>query len=388
MATVATLVVVVLLGIAAYLASRYLVVNTKDSVVNQRTYLGNHRNSADIYDRPSHGQFCSPLNVTVDPMDRLMLVDIMDDPEYKSIELQIFDDARGRGARVILYHQADIPADFYYTSEAFAGKVRPGGTSALRDMEYHFDITASGLDAALKMKDHRGKSVEFRIKEASRQEASKGFLAPIGGGTAITFDAFPFFHLKGARFVPRAGTEIAVRIDGRDRTPAQVPIPVNWKSAYLCRYTTEPILGLWNRPCDGPLAPRRPGQQLSYQEGRTRYELVDNAGHREIREMIGFSDKHSVSFEFSPPIPDLLGLKDGIELDGRFSAGADEVQGIVAGDYHVKRHGDAVEMEIRPLEGWQPMPGTSWVRTWIWRSTMTRGADDAVSMRAAWIRQK
>lgn len=386
MAIIAVL-VVMLLGVAAYFISQRLIVTAKDSVVDQRTYLGNHSNPADIYDRPPNGLLYSTLNVTVDPMDRLMLVDIADDPEYKSIELQVFDDSRGRGARVILYHTGDVLADSYYTDEIFAGTGHLNSTSEGRDMEYHFDMTASGLDAALKMKDRRGKSVEFKVKEVSRQIATKGFLAPIGGGTAIKFDAFPFYHLKGAGFVPQAGSEITIRIDGKDRTPARVPLPVDWKFAYLCRYTTDPILGNWNRPHDGPLSPLRPGQQLSYQDGQTRYELVDNAGHREIREMIGLGDKHNVSFEFSPPIPDLPSLKDGIEVDGRFSAGADEVQGIVAGEYHVKRHAGTVEMEIRPLEGWQPMPGTIWVRSWVWRSAIAFGANDAVSMKAAWIRQ-
>jgi hypothetical protein len=127
---------------------------------------------------------------------------------------------------------------------------------------------------------------------------------------------------------------------------------------------------------------------MSCRDGQTRYELIDNAGHPEIREMVGSSDKHTVSFEFSPPIPDLPSLRDGIEVDGRFSAGADEVEGIVAGEYHVRRRGETVEMEIRPLEGWQPMPGPTWVRSWIWRSILTLGADNAVSMKAAWIRQK
>lgn len=55
----------------------------------------------------------------------------------------------------------------------------------------------------------------------------------------------------------------------------------------------------------------------SIQNGQTRYELVDNAGHDEIRKISGFDDKHIISFEFSQPIPDLPGLKDGIALNGR-----------------------------------------------------------------------
>ncbi len=381
------LVVVALVSIAVFIVSQYLLISTKDSVVNQQRYLGNHSNPADIYAHPSTGLLYSPLNVSVAPMDRLILVNFADDPEYNSIELQIFDDTRGQGARVILYHK-EGPADFYYTNEVFADGVKPDAASIIPDMEYRFDVTASGLDAGLKMKDRDGKSVEFQVKEAPRTKGSKGILAPIGGSTAIKFDYFPFFFLKSMNFVPRSGSEITIKIGGEARTPEQIPFPVNLEFVYLSRYTTDPILGCWNKSYADKLSPMQPGQQLTYQDGQTRYELVDNAGHTEIRKIIGFDDKHNVSFEFSPPIPDLPGLKDGIQLIGRFAAGADEVLGIVAGEYHLKRHGDTIEMLILPLEGYQPNPGTLWVKAWMWKSTITVSADNTVSMKSGWIRKE
>ena len=376
-----------LVSIAIFIASRFLLITTKDSVIDPQRYMGNHSNPANIYDHPSTGLLYSPLNVSVNPMDKLILVNFTDDLEYNGIELQVFDDTRGQGARVILYHKEGL-ADFYYTSEAFTDGVKPDAASIISDMEYRFNVTASGLDAGLKMKDREGKSVEFQVKEVPRTKGSKGFLAPIGGSTAIKFDYFPFFFMKGMNFVPRSGSEIAIKIGGEDRTPEQIPIPVNWEFVYLSRYTTDPILGCWNKSYDDKLSPKQPGQQLVYHDGQTRYELVDNAGHYEIRKIIGFDDEHNVSFEFSPPIPDLPGLKDGIELSGRFSAGADEVLGIVAGEYHIKSYGDTIEMEILPLEGYQPNPGTIWVKTWMWKSTITVGADNTVSMKSGWIRQK
>ena len=95
-----------------------------------------------------------------------------------------------------------------------------------------------------------------------------------------------------------------------------------------------------------------------------------------------------MSFEFAPPIPDLPGLKDMIELSGRFSAGADGILGIVAGTYHITRQGNVIEMEIQPQEGWQPMPGPLWVTTWLWKGTITVGADHTISLKSAWLRRK
>jgi hypothetical protein len=379
--------VIGLVTVIAFIASRYLLINTKDSVVNHQRYLGNHSNPADIYGHPSTGLLYSPLNIEVTPMDKLILIDIADDPEYGSIELQIFDDRRGQGARVLLYRK-DGPADFYYTSQVFAEPAESNTAVIIPDMQYRLDVTTFGLDAGLKMKDREGKSIEFQLKESSIKKEAKGFLAPVGGGTAITFDYFPFFHMKGMKFVRRSGSKITISIDGEHRTPQEIPIPVNWEFVYLSRYSTDPIIGCWNRTYDGELFPMRPEQQSTYQDEQALYELVNNVGHYEIHRMIGFSDGHNVSLEFSPPIPNLPNLRDGINLSGHFSAGADEVLGIGAGEYYIERHGDTIEMKILPLKGWQPMPGKIWVKTWIWQSTITIDINNTVCMKSEWIRKK
>ena len=317
-----------------------------------------------------------------------MLVDVEDDPEYASIELQTFDDTRGQGARVLLYRH-DGPAESYYTDKAFVIQESVHDTFFLApEMAYRFDVTASGLDASLRMQDHAGKTIEFRVKEAPRKRWSKGFLAPIGGSDAVTFDYFPLYHMKEMNFVPRSDSEIAIHIGGEERQPKKLPIPADWEFVYLSRYTAAPIIGCWNTPHDGELPPLQPEQHLMYQDGQTRYELVNNAGHYEIRKMVAFNDKHEVRFDFSPPIPDLPGLKDGIELRGRFSAGADGTLGIVAGAYYIARQGNVIDVEIQPQKAWQPIPGTLWVITWIWKGRITVGSDHTVSMKSTWIRRQ
>ena len=381
-------IVVGLAGIAAFLGLRYLTLNTKDSVVNHRKYLGNLSHPAEIYAGPSSGLFYSPFNIEVARMDKLMLLDIEDDPEYTAIELQTFDDTRGQAGRVLLYHHAG-PADSYYSNQAFAVSDSSHATSFLApDMAYHFDVTASGLDASLRMRDHTGAGIEFRVKETSHKKWSRGFLAPVGASEAVTFDHFPFYHLKGMNFVRRSGTEISIKIGGEERKPKKLPIPADWEFVYLSRYTAAPIIGCWNAPHDGELLPLKPEPSMTDQTGQTRYELVKNAGHDEIRKMVGWNDKHNVIFEFSPPIPDLPGLKDRIELRGRFSAGADGTLGIVAGAYSITRRGNILDLEIRPQEGWQPMPGRLWVTAWLWKGTITIGADHTLSMTSAWLRRK
>ncbi len=175
---------------------------------------------------------------------------------------------------------------------------------------------------------------------------------------------------------------------GELRPPATLPVPVNWEMVYMARYTDSPIIGQWNKPYNGELPALQPVTHLSYQDGQISYELVDNTGHFEIRKMTSRGDRHEISFEFSPAIPDLPAMKDGAEVSGQFSAGADEIPGIVAGTYNVIRHGQTLEMEILPLEGWQPFPGTIWVKTWAWKGRITTGSNGLVSLKSEWIRIK
>jgi hypothetical protein len=238
------------------------------------------------------------------------------------------------------------------------------------------------------MRDKDGKSIEFELKETSHTNWAQGFLAPVGGSEAITCDHFPFYHMKNMNFMPQKGAAPLVKIGGERRASATLPVPVNWQMVYLARYTDSPIIGQWNKPYNGELPALQPTQQLVCQSGQITYELVDNAGHFEIRKMTSRGDRHAISFEFSPAIPDLPAMKDGAEVSGRFSAGADEVRGIVAGKYNVVRHQQIIEMGIHPLEGWQPFPGAIWVKTWVWKGVFTIGSNSQVFLKSEWIRTK
>ena len=116
-----TIIAIIFVGSIVFIGYQYLILNTKDSIVDPKKYLGRIGNPAEIYAAPSIGMVYSPLNMHVVRMDKLMLIDIEGDPEYACIELQTFDDTRGQGARVLLYYH-EGPADSYYTSKTFETK--------------------------------------------------------------------------------------------------------------------------------------------------------------------------------------------------------------------------------------------------------------------------
>jgi hypothetical protein len=378
---------VVLFGAVVLIASKLLLF-PKDSAVNQDKYLGKHENPAEIYADAPNGVFYSPFNIAVAEMDQLLLIDIADDPDFSGIELQTFSDARGQGARVILYRHKGS-SESYYSDKKFEGdKSEQLSEYPASDMEYQIVDSTSGLHASLKMKDRGERMIEFQVDDAPSKRTSTGFLAPVGGGSAVTFNYFPFFHMKGMHFVSRADGDIKVSIGGEARTPTKLPIPSDWQLAYLTRNSPSPILGHWNAPQSGPLTPLRPDERLTCEDGTTRYDLVDNAGHYEIRRLVGANEHHEVDFIFSPPVPDLAALRDGILRKGRFTAGADGVTGIVAGEFQVQRHGNLINMVIHPLEGWQPVPGEPWVRSWQWHAVLTRSDEGTLSIEAGWTRSK
>jgi len=379
---------IILIGMVIFVVSEFLFIKTKDTVVNPGKYLGRKKNPIEIYAAPSNGLFYSPFNIEVVTMENLMLVDIDDDPEYKSIELQSFDDSRGKGARVLLYPHEGL-ADVYHTSKVFeAMQFENARYVTDPEIEYYFDVTGSGLDASLKMKDRNGKPIEFLVKETMRKKWSGGFLAPIGGSDAVKFSYFPFFHMKNMNFVLRKGSVINISIDGIRRKPKILPIPVDMELVYLSRYSAEPIIANWNKRHNGPLLPFQGSEDFVAEEKKTSYKLVNNSGHYEISNMTGCNENHTVFFDFSPAIPDLVNLKDNVDLDGRFCAGAESIQGIIAGIYKIRRRGNAIELDIMPQKGWQPVPGKLWIKTWKWESTVTVSSDNTVSMESSWKRVK
>lgn len=95
-----------------------------------------------------------------------------------------------------------------------------------------------------------------------------------------------------------------------------------------------------------------------------------------------------INHKMALEVKDLICLKDKSETEGNFCAGADSADGIVAGTYRIRREGNLIEMEIHPLEAWQPIPGKIWVKTRGWKSSITVSPDQSVSMRSSWIRVK
>lgn len=119
------------------------------------------------------------------------------------------------------------------------------------------------------------------------------------------------------------------------------------------------------------------------------FSLVKNSDYYEIRSISGKDEEdHTVSFEFSPAIPNLLTLRSKLKIGGRFSCLIDEKKGIFAGDYYLTRTEDTIEFSIQPTKGWQPFPGKLWLKTYKWTSKIQINDIDDIKIDSYWRRIK
>ena len=367
------------MGIKNFVSSfilKFSNVKLNNILIDHHKYLGKRENSLKIYDRPPRNMILSPFNLTFDPTDRLLIVNFEEDPIYYSIELQVFNKLDKEYPLVIMYRK-DNMMDIYYTNEIViknrkkmvAGLLTEVSFNQLEDIEYKFQFDEMGLDAYLFLKDKLEKEIEFKIKEKIPGRKLTSILAPIGI-TSKKPEYFPIVFLKKFGMVIKENSEIFVKIHGFSRNTTEMPVRMNKMSFYLAHYSLEPVICNWNNNFSGNINPiilNPPTLNISNEN--ITFSLIKNSDYYEIRKISGKDEEdHTVSFEFSPAIPNLLSLRSNSKINGNFSTIIDKKKGIFAGEYYLTRTGEVIEFIVTPTKGWQPFPGKLWVKTYKWIS--------------------
>jgi len=369
------------MGIKNFVSSfilKFSNVKLNNVLIDHHKYLGKRENSLKIYDRPPRNMILSPFNLTFDPTDRLLIVNFEEDPIYYSIELQVFNKLDKEYPLVIMYRK-DNMMDIYYTNEIViknrkkmvAGLLTEVSFNQLEDIEYKFQFDEMGLDAYLFLKDKLEGEIEFKIKEKIPERKLTSILAPIGIASKKP-EYFPIVFLKKFGMIIKENSEIFVKIHGFSRDTTEMPVRTNKMSFYLAYYSLEPVICNWNNNFSGNINPiilNPPTLNISNEN--ITFNLVKNSDYNEIRKISGKDEEdHTVSFEFSPAIPNLLSLRSNSKINGRFSTIIDKKKGIFAGEYYLTRTGEVIEFIVTPTKGWQPFPGKLWVKTYKWISEM------------------
>ncbi|MDP4087983.1 MAG: hypothetical protein Q8930_01780 [Bacillota bacterium] len=348
-----------------------------DSPVNEERYLGSRTNPGHIYENGS-GKFIYPVIKLGDKqvhLDKLCLVDFKGDTIYKCFELQQVTQGMDTHYLVLSYRK-DNETDIYHTKgfkgeeEGYKSLLNKVTLMELDSIKVKFEVAESGADIWFSFVDKENRAIEIKIKENKERNDSFGLIAPVGNASEAP-DKFPVIYLKKVNMVQMKGTEIFVKINGEDMEPIKLVPLCNFKRAYLSRYAYAINIKELNNDFEGVLEPvEADGSSEEIPVDNCIYSINMNSGHPEIESVRAAEPGSEMRISFSPPIPDIVSLKDNIEIRGRFSLSVDEIKGIMGGVYSLKKTGVSVNIKMNPRKGWQPMPGRLWMKTYLWDCDM------------------
>jgi hypothetical protein len=362
-------------------------VTMQPSVVEPDRYLGQHANPSSIYASEGEAVVLPLFDVRFEPMNRLMLVNFSDDPVYNGIELQVFDAPGGGESALALLWRKDGVVDVYLTPDhQMSERSRRGIENLLNrvtlqrgEFTYRLNVTEHGLDAALAMRDREGRSVAFEIVETRGQPRLGALIAPVGAQVERP-EYLPIVFLDDFALVRRRGTRIDVWIDGQRRTPDTMTRLVRGPASYFTRYSTRVVIVNWNERREATLdgLALEPGA-TEVRDGNLSYRIVWNGSHPEVAAVTAYEGRDRVEFRFSPALPHLQALRPGAAVEGRFVASINDVEGIVAGEFEVRREPDGVRLVLQPLNAWQPpiLRGPPWVSSYRYEARV--GFDGATA---------
>ena len=339
-------------------------------------------------------------------MEHLILVNFEKDPDkyYNTFELQQARDNTGSKRLLVIAYRNDGGADVYHQP----GYPLASQESLLNEVNFtvcllegaKFDVDDERLDVFFAFTDRYGRGIRVKASEDRRPRKKPFFLlAPIGT-LAKQPKSFPVYSLFGMSFAKRKHTDIEILVDGVKHKPDTFPLPVDGARNYFSRYSADTFNVDWNRNFKGQLLPFLPAEDNRVRHGDATYELVNNGGHYEIRQMSASNRNHRLSIDFTPPVPDIACLIDGLEMDGEFVIATDGAAGSVRGVYHVRSRGNAVEIRIHPEKGW--IPGEKrlilrllfsivkvfkeWPKSYAWNAMINFGSANHPVMKSSWER--
>lgn len=366
----------------------------ENNPVNEEKYLGDKKNNPSIYEI-SDNKYIYPLIKFKDEkviIERLCLIDFEGDTTYKAIELQQVKQVNFIHY-IVLMARHDGESDIYYTKglkidgDRYKSLLNKVTLQEADFMKVQFDVTEKGVDAYLSLRDRGKRCIEFKIKENKNKLDSFGLIAPVGSMSESP-DKFPIIYLKKFNMVEQKHTHIFVKIDGEILQPIKLFPLCNFKRVYLARYSYVNNIKELNNDYTGVIEPIELTKDIDeIRVDNCIYSININNGYTEIKCVKIIDCNSEMKIYFSPPIPDIISLKDNTEVLGHFSISVDEVKGIMGGIYSVKKNNDSINLQINPQKGWQPMPGKLWMKTYLWNCDM-KIVGDVLQVKSKWSRTK
>jgi hypothetical protein len=327
-----------------------------------------------------------PITMELSTIRQLLIIDIDDDPTYRTLEPQVLEAPGGDGIVLLAYRH-----DGYVELYAPAGLgIDPSGYDGLGKgllgihhaafEQARFEVAGDGLKLDLALLAPNGRRFDLRVHEhlAGRRDRFP-VLAPVGGA----FDSpsfFPFLWLPGLSFVPVRGTEVEVRVDGQERGIPRLPVPIGGRRCLMARYDPDVLVCQLN-PDSVSVATRVPvrGHPGPGASGIDIVEVADGFGVAALR--AGRGD-HTCAALLDPPFPDPRSLAASTSRSGALLLQADDITEL-RGRYEVTRTDGRVELVIEGFGPWRtrlrrPLLALlfrlpvfrRWPTTYRWRATL------------------
>jgi hypothetical protein len=341
-------------------------------------------------------EFILPFKVVMQPMKSLLLATFKNDPEFETLEPQVFDDPiNGKGMR-ILRHRRDGRVDVYWQPgvrvdrQIFGAGVGDYVETTIQPAR--LEIGEHGVDCEVAFTDTLGRRVMLRVSEDVTGKRPFPLLAPVGADIKDPLMLL-LVYMPRFNFVSRAGI-VEGRIGERALQPDSIPLLLQGRRVWLTRYASHPItVGIINPPMHEPVQVAVSASGSLETDGM---RLKTDAQRRLIHLSAG-TPPQQVVLDFSPSLISLSELPDGGAIVGDWSVSI-AGDAITGGHYRLKRVEQRVEVELNVTEHWKPyrLPlginiltrlmrmFRAWPTAYRWRGTVV--LDDSPKISGAWQR--
>jgi membrane protease YdiL (CAAX protease family) len=343
-------------------------------------------------------QLVLPIRLGIDPMEGLLMFGIAGDPEFESLEPQVFDDAiNGKGMRVLRYRR-DGRVDVYWQPgvhvdrSSFSIGAGPGDFEEVPITPARFEIGARGVMVDLAFTDAQGRRTSLRVFEDAAGKQGFPMLAPVGANIDKPTQLF-LVWMPDIDLVRRAGTRVEGQIGDRALRPQSLPALLHGHRVLFIRYVAKPVIAVLNPPMLQPLMADLSVAGSTQVDGMTL--TADGAGS--VLRISAGEVPHQVELDFLPGFPNLLAMGRAGTAAGKWSIGIAGVA-ITGGTWSARRQGERVALELDVTQAWKPhcLPLSmeiltrlrsqfrTWPRTYRWRGSVELGS--APSLSGAWER--
>jgi len=350
----------------------------------EEDYLKNRSLSSDIYQENSEGVFYNPFNFSHDDCGRLLLISTNEHTEIETVELIVQDN--NKGAVVVIYYH-DGRVENYISCEYSSNKeyVKLDSDWEIignQDFDFVFTDTPKGMVLKLDVTVRNGTTIQIDIQENCSKPARYNVLATIGD-ELHQVKRFPLIYMNDMTILPADSALVSFEINGEVMAVPKIPIKVEGKTCYRIIYSLERIPFFWNEELEGEIKLYKIiGNTLPKElEG---YTFSASKEHKEIESIVYQVDEHTVSLKFLPAFPDVVALKDGAKITGKFSMGVDEITGVIGGIYSVRKAGGQIEIDLKPELCWGSVGKKNWVAKYSYNARIVPAPDNKLEITSEW----